>query len=281
MWAITATPWLDCVTRLNTSAANQKPTCSGRTDPIPVAPNHPTYLGPRTGGVNDGYFACADPEGGLLDAPVGMEGSTAIRLDAAQWASGDHDVVVTVKDDAGLTSDPFTLHIHVIDTPPILSVTTAGGSVAASVQYFVTASAWDVEGGAKGGGGFLPCTAMTWQVTGGTATAAISNQTCTVSVVFTQAGFQTVKVTATEPGGKSSEHTVNVVVGAAPANAALVIDMDSFGVYADSGPKLGCFPGPLDCHESCPSGFFCMVPMDSILYNGTVGDYHPPLTLRP
>src|SRR6185369_4156072 len=100
--------------------------------------------------------------------------------------------VITVEDDEGLTSAPITLHIKVVDTPPLLSVTTAGNSVHASVQYFVTASAWDVEGG-----GFIPCSAMTWEVTGGTATKAISNQTCTVSVVFTATGFQTVKVTAT------------------------------------------------------------------------------------
>ena len=120
---------------------------------------------------------------------------------------------------------------------------------------------------------------MTWAVTGGVATRAESNQTCTVSVVFTQTGSQTVKVTATEPGGKFSEHTVNVLVGAAPANAAPVINMDHFNVMAASGPKTGCFPGPTDCHEACVSGFYCMVPMDTILYNGTGGSYKPPLTL--
>ena len=261
------------------TAANQPPTCSGRTDPIPLAPNVETNLGPRSPGSFEGYFACADPEGGDLDPPVGKEGSTVIDLQNASWASGDHDVVITVTDEAGKTSAPFTLHIKIIDTPPILSVTNSGASVPASVQYFVTASAWDVEGGAQQDGGFLPCTAMTWQVTGGSATKATSNQTCTVSVVFTQTGYQTVKVTATEPGGKLSEHTVTVLVGGAPSNAAPVIDMDQFDVMAASGPKLGCFPGPTDCHEACPSGFFCMVPMDSILYNGTVGDYEPPLTL--
>jgi hypothetical protein len=266
------------------SAENQPPTCSGRTDPIPLAPNVEYYLGPRSSDAaddsfGDGYFACADPEGGDLNPPVGKEGSTVIDLKNAKWASGDHDVVITVTDEAGKTSEPFTLHIKIIDTPPILSVTNSGDSVPASVQYFVTASAWDVEGGAQHKGGYLPCTAMTWQVTGGSATKAASNQTCTVSVVFTQTGYQTVKVTATEPGGKFSEHTVTVLVGAAPSNAAPVIDMDHFDVMAASGPKMGCFPGPTDCHEACVSGFFCMVPMDSIMYNGTVGEYHAPLTL--
>jgi hypothetical protein len=262
------------------SAENQPPTCSGRTDPIPLAPDVEYYLGPRTGDSFDGgYFDCADPEGGELLPPVGKEGSTVIDLEHAQWASGDHDVVITVTDEAGKVSEPFTLHIKIIDTPPILSVTNSGDSVPASVQYFVTASAWDVEGGAQNKGGYLPCTAMTWQVTGGSATKAASNQTCTVSVVFTQTGYQTVKVTATEPGGKFSEHTVTVLVGAAPSNAAPVIDMDHFWVKAASGPKMGCFPGPTDCQEVCPSGFFCPVPMDSIMYNGTVGEYHAPLTL--
>jgi hypothetical protein len=260
-------------------ADNEPPTCSGRTDPIPVAPNVEVYLGPRTTGNWQGYFACADPEGGDV-VVTGKEGSTTINLSAAKWSSGDHDVVVTAEDEDGLVSDPFTLHVHVVDTPPILSVTSSGTSVPASVQYFVTASAWDVEGGeAYHNGAFVPCTSMAWEVTGGSASKAISNQTCTVSVVFTQTGFQTVKVTATDFGGKTSDQTVTVFVTAAPANAAPVIDMDNFDVMAASGPKVGCSPGPLDCHESCPSGFFCMVPMDSILYNGTVGDFHPPLTL--
>jgi hypothetical protein len=261
------------------SAANEPPTCSGRTDPIPVAPNVAVYLGPRTIGNFRGYFACADPEGGDVFV-TGKEGPDPVNLSAASWPSGDHEVLVTAEDEQGNVSPPFTLHIHVNDTPPILSVTSSGSSVPASVQYFVTASAWDVEGGeAYHEGAYVPCTAMAWQVTGGTATQAISNQTCTVSVVFTQTGFQTVKVTATDFGGKTSDQTVTVFVTAAPSNSAPVINMDHFNVMAASGPKVGCSPGPLDCHESCPSGFFCMVPMDSILYNGTVGDFHPPLTL--
>jgi hypothetical protein len=259
-------------------SANQPPACSARTDLIPVAKDADVYLGPRANGSFGGYFDCNDPEGGEVSYSA-REGTTAIDLAHASWSTtGEHDVDVTATDDSSHATI-FTLKVDVIDTPPILSVTTAGGSVPASVQYFVTASAWDVEGGTQGGGGFLPCTAMTWEATGGTVTEAVSNQTCTVSVVFTQTGYQTVKVTATEPGGKYSEHTVTVLVGSAPTNAAPVIDMDAFGVYAASGPKIGCFPGQFDCHEACPSGFFCMVPMDSILYNGTVGDFHPPLTL--
>src|SRR5689334_25130688 len=43
--------------------------------------------------------------------------------------------------------------------------------------------------------------------------------------------------------------SVTVFVTAAPSNAAPVIDMDHFGVYAASGPKVGCTPGPLDCQD--------------------------------
>ncbi|HJP88800.1 MAG TPA: hypothetical protein VJ850_07205 [Candidatus Limnocylindrales bacterium] len=262
-------------------AENEPPTCSGRTDPIPVAPGVATYLGPQsaTDSFSGGYFACADPEGGELDPPIGKENGATINLSAAKWDSGEHDVVITVTDEDGKTSDPFTLHIKVIDTPPILSTTSVGGSIPVGVQYFATASAWDVEGGEQHGGSYLPCTAFTWEVTGGVATKAASNRTCTISVVFTQTGAQTIKVTGTEPGGKSSTETINVFVGSAPANAAPVIDMDHFDVMAATGPKVGCYPGINDCHEACASGFFCMVPQDSILYNGTVGSFKPPLTL--
>jgi len=261
------------------SAENQKPTCSGTTEWIPAAPDKPVYLGPRTDGSFGGYFSCADPEGFTDLTYVGKEGSTVINLGAAKWPSGDHDVVVTATDDHGLTSDPITLHVRVNDTPPILSTTEAGGSVKVGVQYFVTASAWDVEGGKDHLGGFLPCTAMAWDVTSGTFTKAVSNQTCTVAVVFSATGFQTIHVRATEGGGKFSDHTITVLVGSAPANAAPVIDMDEFDVIAVSGPKTVCPPFPEACHEACPTGFFCMVPMDAILFNGSVGDFHPPLTL--
>ncbi len=72
-----------------------------------------------------------------------------------------------------------------------------------------------------------------------------------------------------------------VTVTTAPANPAPLIDPNSFDVWAASGPKTNCddLSGSVcEPHYNCPSGFFCPVPSDSILYNGAVGDFHTPLT---
>jgi hypothetical protein len=260
------------------SADNLAPVCSGRSDLIPVALNKDTVLGPRTFQNNwQGFFDCPDPEGGPVNYTA-KDGTSNIDYRHATFTTtGEHDVVITATDDHG-QSDQITLKINVIDTPPILSTTEASGDVRASVQYFVTAVAWDAEAGSFGD--WLPCSAMTWQATNGTITAGPSNQTCTVAVVFSQAGAQTVTVTATEPkpNGKSSTHVVHVLVGDAPANPAPVIDIESFSVNAASGPKTICSLGDPECTDSCPTGFFCPVPMDRIVFNGMTGDFHEPLT---
>ncbi len=252
---------------------NQPPSCGARTTPIPVALDDVIRLGPRLGGFEDGYFDCTDPEGDL-PTYTANEGGSPVNLAGHSWSTeGTKYVEVIASDDAGKTRT-FTLTIQVIDTPPILTTSGGGGSVPASVQYWVTASAWDVEEG-----GFLPCSPnLVWSATGGTVTQGGSMQTCTVVVVFSQTGPQTVTVTATDPQGKSSQQVINVNVTAAPANAAPVIALDSFDVIAASGPPLGCPDEDPFCTDSCPSGFFCPVAQDMLLFNGTVGDYHTPLT---
>lgn len=261
------------------AAENQAPTCGARTTPIPVAVDDVVRLGPRFGGVWDGYFDCTDPEGGDTFYSA-VEGSEDIDLDGESWSTeGLHYVQVTASDEDG-KSRSFTLTIQVIDTPPILSTTTASTSVPAGVQYWVTASAWDVEEG-----GFLACSPyLTWSATGGTVTRASSLTTCTVVVVFTQTGPQTITVVATDPNGKASQQEVHVNVTAAPANAAPVIALDSFDVRAASGPPVGCGVFDPTCWvgDACASGFDCPVWQDAILFNGMVfdGDYHTPLTFK-
>lgn len=261
------------------SAENQAPVCGARTDVIPVPLNEEVNLGPRSGGIWDGYFDCDDPEGELVVA-TGKEGSTPIpNLAQVVWTTaGRHDVTITATDESG-KSTSFVLQIEVIDTPPILSTTTASSSVPAGLQYWVTASAWDVEEG-----GFLPCSPhLVWAATGGTVTRSSSQTSCTAVVVFSQTGPQTITVTATDPNGKTSQQQVNVNVTAAPANAAPAIALDSFEMRAASGPSLNCDPiTDYWCEDVCPSGFYCKVAQDSILFNGMVfdGDYHTPLTFK-
>jgi PKD repeat protein len=108
------------------------------------------------------------------------------------------------------------------------------------------------------------------------------NRTCTAVVVFPAAGTHTVSVTATDiQGATSPPETLTVNVTAAPANPAPVIDPNSFRVHAEEGPKTFCPDDEPQCepHYNCPTGLFCPVPFDAVLFNGRVGDYHPPLTL--
>jgi hypothetical protein len=60
-----------------------------------------------------------------------------------------------------------------------------------------------------------------------------------------------------------------------------MIDPNSFDVWAASGPKTNCddLSGAFcEPHYNCPTGFFCPVPSDAVLYNLAVGDFHTPLT---
>ncbi len=256
-------------------AANQPPACGARQDPIPVAVDEEVYLGPRFGGIFDGYFDCADPEGGEIVDYDGSVGGVPLDLAKARWMTeGTRIVDVTATDEDGKTTT-FSITVNVINTPPILSLATAAGTVPATVQYFVTASAYDVETD-----DFIPCTSIDWSAPGGTLTETLDNRTCTAIVTFDTTGPHSVTAVATDAGGKTSEETVTVNVTAAPANPAPVIDADSFRVVADEGPKTTCALGQVDCEPrySCPSGFFCGVPFGAVLHNGQVGDFHPPLT---
>jgi hypothetical protein len=181
-------------------------------------------------------------------------------------------LVITATDPSGLSTQ-FTLHVFVNNTPPILETSMATNSVPASTQYFVTAAAWDVEER-----GYVPCTSITWTVTGGTLTKAGDSRACTVVIEFDQVGSQTVKVVATDKHGKPSETTLTVNVTAPPTNAAPVIDPTSFDITAATGPKNVCVGSTCDPRYNCITGEGCRVPYGAILYNGAVGSYRAPLT---
>lgn len=258
------------------ASENQAPECGARTTPIPVAIGQEVYLGPRADGSFQGYFDCNDPEGEEVRYRA-AEGSTPIDLERASWdQAGTHVVTVTATDESNV-SRTFNLTIDVVNTPPLLSLAAGTATVPASVQYFVTASAYDVEDD-----DFLPCNNLEWTATGGTVTEGLDNRTCTAVIVFDQVGTQTVKVIATDRQGRSTEKLLTVTVSPAPANPAPQIQLGSFEVVAETGPKTNCdtltdaFCEP---HYNCPTGFFCKVPDGAILYNQAVGDFRTPLTL--
>ncbi|HEX5589335.1 MAG TPA: hypothetical protein VFX65_03475 [Candidatus Limnocylindrales bacterium] len=253
---------------------NGKPVCGARTDPIPAELNERIFLGPRED-TNSyrGYFVCQDPEGEKVDY-VAREGATEIDYTRALWTvPGTYYVDVTASDQSGM-STTFRLTIEVNNLAPFLSATSPSASVPVSVQYFVAAYAYDKEEGS-----LLPCSSFTWSATGGTATPTSDTRSCGASVVFAETGSQTVTVKVTDRHGKSSEQPITVNVTSAPGNAAPLIDPNSFKVWADKGPFAVCGPDDLDCDTDyhCIGGF-CRVPTGAVLYNGTVGNFHPPLT---
>ena len=254
-------------------AENQPPVCGVGRDPIPVDLGVETFLGPRGDEpLSPGFFDCSDPEGGAVTFTTATSGGPQNAVSERFDAPGGHDLPVTVTDPAGLTT-LLTLHIEVNNEAPFLETATATGTVPASTQYFVTAAAWDIEDR-----GFVPCTSITWTVTGGTFDEAGDGRACTIVVVFDTVGAQTVHVVAVDKNNKPSETTLTVNVTAPPSNDAPVIDPGSFFVNAAKGPKNVCVGSDCDPKYNCITGEGCRVPYGAILYNGAVGTYHGPLT---
>lgn len=257
-------------------ASNQPPACGARTDPIPIAVGEERYLGPRFGGIFDGYFDCADPEGEDIVAYSAVSEGQPVDLSRARWdTQGQRTVMITATDESG-TSTTFAITVNVTNAPPILTLASATSTVPASVQYFVTASAFDVESGEP-----VPCTSLTWSTSAGTLTETLDNRSCTAVIVFDEQGTQTVTVTARDVLGATTTEHLTVTVTAPPSNTAPVLDVNSFTVIAERGPKSFCPDDePLcDTKYVCPTGLYCDVPFGAVLFNGQVGDYHAPLTL--
>jgi hypothetical protein len=244
-------------------ASNQPPRFSNvKTDTIQVSIGVPTLLGPRAG--FSGYFDVMDPEGDPLTLTVTSNKDGAIPLNVTFQTAGPRTVTVTAKDSAGATSS-ISLSINVINSLPILSISVASNSVPATVQYVVTATAYDPETD------FLECDRLSWSVEEpDVVTPQASKGTCAAIAVFAQEGTRTLSVTATDPHGGSSSETLSVTVTSPPENGPPVIDPSSFSVRAYRGPR--------DPY-SCGTGYYCEVPNGGVLYNGQVGDYYPPLYL--
>jgi hypothetical protein len=144
-----------------------------------------------------------------------------------------------------------------------VSILVASNTIPATVQYFVTATAHDLETG------FLSCDRLKWEISlPDTLSVNSENGTCAATIIFPQEGTRTLTVTATDPHGGKSSKSIFVTVTSPPQNQPPVITPDSFSVMAHRGPK------PL-----CTSFLPCEAPDNSVLFNGQTGDYIPPLYL--
>jgi hypothetical protein len=255
-------------------ADNEPPVCGTIMDPVQVPLDETVYLGPRIAPTYEGFFICTDPEGEKVTYSTPSTGGPVAAVTGRWDLPGTYPLEITATDESG-KSRVFTLNVYVNNTPPILEMASASDGVPVSVQYFVTAAAWDIEDSS-----YLPCTSLAWTATGGTVTRAGDSRACSVFIVFDQVGSQTVKVVATDSLGKSSESEVTVNVTPAPANPAPVIDPLSFEVTAAIAPFNACAGDPqCDTRYNCISRTNCRVPYGAILYSGGVGEFRGPLTM--
>jgi hypothetical protein len=172
-------------------------------------------------------------------------------------------ITVTARDPVGASSS-VTLKINVRNALPIVSISAASATVPATVQYFVTATAYDPDTRA-----FLGCNSLNWRVTlPDTLTLTGSGGTCGATVIFRQEGLRTLTVTATDPHGGQGTSSISVNVTPVPQNRPPVINY--FSVYAFRGPFSHICPDP---------NYLCEAPNNALLFNGQAGDYYPPLYL--
>ncbi|MCA1622390.1 MAG: hypothetical protein LC778_01075 [Acidobacteria bacterium] len=244
-------------------APNQAPRFSNVvTNIIQANVGTPVTLGPRSGFT--GYFDCMDPEGEQITYTATSNINGPLNSLTVNFQTpGLRTITVTARDPVGASSS-ITLKVDVRNSLPIVSISAASATVPATVQYFVTATAYDPDTGA-----FLGCNSLNWRVISpDTLTLTGSGGTCGATVIFRQEGVRTLTVTATDPHGGQGTSSISVNVTPVPQNRPPVINY--FSVQAFRGPFSHICPDP---------NYLCEAPNNAILFNGQAGDYYPPLYL--
>lgn len=225
-------------------------------------------LGPRSGFF--GHFDVMDPEGDIpiLSAVSNVGVDNPMNLTHSFQTGGQRIITITATDNAGASSS-IMLTVNVNNSLPIVTISAAGNTVPATVQYFVSARAFDFETG-----GNLGCDRLHWRATLGTLTILDSAGDCNRVVVFPQPGQGTITVTATDPHGGVGSSSRLVTVTAAPANLYPIIDLGSVSVRAV--PSDAVRPPASVCPIFSTT---CRVPDGAVLFNGQSGDWFPPLLM--
>ena len=254
-------------------AANQAPVFSNvNTDVIQANVNSPVVLGPRFGGLS-GYFDCMDPEGGQLtySASSDVDGPLA-NLSPSFQTAGLRTITIRASDSENASAS-IILRVDIRNSLPIVSIHPSPPySVPKTVQFFLTADAYDPESGNQNpANGFLTCDRINWNVSApDMLTRTGSGGTCGATIIFNQEGQRTVTVSATDPNGGIGTASITVAVTPEPLNHPPVVNF--FEVYAYRGPFS----------ITCPdTNYYCQAPDNRVLYNGLAGsgDYYPPLLL--
>lgn len=247
-------------------APNAAPRFSNvNTGVIQVDIDTPITLGPRSGFF--GHFDVRDLEGDAFTLSAVSSVDGPINLTHSFQTGGPRLITVTATDSAGASSS-ITLTVNVNNSLPIVTISADGNTVPATVQYFVSARAFDFESG-----GNLSCDRLHWRVTRDAVTILDSPGQCSRVIVFDQAGAGLITVTATDPHGGIGSSSRAVTVTTAPTNGYPIIDQNSISTRA---VPPAWFPrGP-----SCPVFLqTCEMPNNSFFFNGQTGDWRPPLIM--
>lgn len=263
-------------------AANQAPVFSNVTaGTTRVDLGKSVYVGRHSGFVR-GYFDVMDPEGDPFTLSYVSNRDGNMNLSNNQYTfrtPGLRTVTVTARDNQGKSSS-ITLRFDVVNSPPVITTTVGSDQVPQTVEYFISARAFDPNDG------YLTCDRLSWTVSGSdTIRSVASGGGCAAIAVFNTQGSRTLSVRATDALGATATKSLNVFVGPPPPNPPPVIT--SFSVSA----KL--IPGAIDPY--C-KGIFCQCPVSisgicevwdgallkrsSNALGGLDYDFEPPLYLK-
>ena len=128
---------------------------------IPARVGKAVFIGPGDPGLGGSKnYDVADPDGDFPTLSFTVPPDGVVSGQSVTFSTpGLKTVKITARDSDGLTADLY-FGVDVRISPPIVTITPASGEVLATVQYWLTASAYDPEEGT------LRCSRLAWTATG-------------------------------------------------------------------------------------------------------------------
>jgi astacin len=251
--------------------------------------NKAVFLTATVSDADDG--TCPIAECGYVWDPEPTENSGGGTAGYRFTTTGERTIELTVTDPGGLTGSDAVV-VTVVDSPPEPSIDSPGPGASfvvggGSVEVPLQGSATDANEGEGDGPGSLPCSALSWSVSG--AGASIQDDDgCTATLVATQPGTVTVSLTAEDVLGQETtverDVTFTACEGNCTPNVSFLITTSADYTYeGEPGYYLGTnieATGSIDDADAPPDNpiaytWTLLRPFpdnDPVIDNGTVND---------